>query len=318
MLNLNDAFYFVQVVDSKGFAAASRTLNVPKSSLSRRLKVLEDQLGARLLQCTSRTFAVTDAGWDFYRHASAMLIEAQAAENAVKARLGEPHGTVRLTCSGATAHSGLLELFPAFAQSYSKVKIVQHSTNRVVDVLREGFDVAIRAHPEPLRDCDLIQRRLGHSPRVLVAAPQYLRGCGTPATPAELAQRDGLVLTIASGVSSWVLTAPSGATVTVMPRPAFMSDDLLAIRSMAVAGTGIASLPRALCREHLASGSLVRVLPEWRAGGADISMLWARRRGQLPCVRVFIDFIASALPRQMQLDAGPVPIAPQTPAIASR
>src|SRR3990170_2884020 len=155
MLNLNDLLVFVRVVDHGGFAAASRALGIPKSTLSQRLSALEKAIGVRLVQRTSRSFVVTEIGRDFHRHAAAMLIEAEAAEHVVKGRLAEPSGTVRITASLPIAQFRLAPLLPRLAASYPKIRIMLHVTDRFVDIVQEGFDIAIRHHFAPLPDTDL-------------------------------------------------------------------------------------------------------------------------------------------------------------------
>ena len=144
MLDLNDFFYFVQVVDRGGFTAAGRTLRIPKSTLSHRIQQLETNLGVRLLNRTSRRFGVTDAGGEFYRHAGMMLREAELAEGAIRHRLNEPIGTVRCTAAIATMQFAMRDLLPGFLARYPKVNLVAHANDQFVDIVGENFDVAIR------------------------------------------------------------------------------------------------------------------------------------------------------------------------------
>src|SRR6201987_3767452 len=156
MLDLNDFFFCVQVVDRGGFTAAGRTLRVPKSTLSHRVQQLETRMGARLLNRTSRRFAMTDAGADFYRHAVAMLREAEQAETAIRHRLSEPAGTVRCTAAVATAQFAMREMGADFLIRYPKVELPLHATDQKVDIVGENYDVAIRAHSDPLPDSTLV------------------------------------------------------------------------------------------------------------------------------------------------------------------
>src|SRR5579862_3533571 len=160
MLDLNDVYYYAQVVEHQGITAAARALNVPKSSVSRRILALEASLGARLIQRTSRRCVVTEIGAEFHRHALAMLVEAEAAESVVRRRAAEPSGTIRFTCSVAFAQLALAELIPRFMAAYPHVRIEQHATNRYVDPVQEGFDLCLRTHTQPLPDSSLIQRSI--------------------------------------------------------------------------------------------------------------------------------------------------------------
>jgi DNA-binding transcriptional LysR family regulator len=302
MLNLNDVFLFVQVVDHRGFSPAARALQMPKSSLSNRIIKLEDRLGARLLQRTSRRFAVTDLGKEFYQHASAMLIEAGAAEDVVRRRLAEPAGTVRLTSSVGTSHAGLAVVLARFVKEFPKVRLLQHASNRTVDLVDEGLDLAVRAHQGALPDSELVQRRLGFSPRWLVAAKSYLSKMGVPQEPAELVHHEGLCMPAMPVDSEWRLQCADGSTTGVPITSRFCVDDLQTLRIAASQGVGIAALPAGLCHADVESGSLIRVLPEWIAGGSTITILTPHRRGELPSVRALSDFVAHHLRVIMRLE----------------
>jgi DNA-binding transcriptional LysR family regulator len=272
MLNLNDLQAFVQIVDHGGFAAAGRALGIPKSTLSKRLAELEKALGVRLVQRTSRSFTVTDVGRDFHRHASAMLIEAEAAENVIKRRLAEPSGTVRITASTPVAQFRLARLLPRLAADYPKVRIMLDVSDRFVDIVQEGFDIAIRNHFAPLPDTDLVQRRLSYDPAWLVASSTYLRNRGVPSRPEELGAFDG------------VMASPSDK---VWAR--YFANETVSLLEAAKAGLGVACLAGSFCASLVASGDLVRVLPGWTARGVATTLLMPHRRGQLPSVRAVAD-----------------------------
>ncbi|MBA3595427.1 MAG: LysR family transcriptional regulator [Polaromonas sp.] len=296
MLDLNDFYYFVQVVENKGFAAAGRALGLPKSTLSRRIIALETRLGARLIHRTSRRFAMSEAGQEFHQHAVAMLIEAEAAENAVRHRVAEPGGTIRFTCSIGMAQP-LAALLCRFLVMFPKVNLVQHATNRHVDLVEEGFDVGLRGHFKPLPDSSLIQRKLASTPWHLFASPAYLKRVGAPQTPSELTAHPGLTLGIRDAETSWTLRNSGGAEVVVPFAARIRSEDLETLRQAAVAGMGIVAFPPYLCRMETDQGSLQAVLPGWTAwSDAGVSLLAPSRRGQLPSVRAFIDFMVTEYP----------------------
>jgi DNA-binding transcriptional LysR family regulator len=293
MVNLNDLAVFVQAVEHGGFAAAARGLGLPKSTLSKRVAELEASLGARLIHRTSRSFALTDAGRDFLDHARAALIEAEAAEAVVRRRLAEPTGTVRLTASLPVTQFDLAGLLPELARSYPKLRLEMLATDRFVDLVQEGFDLAVRSHFAPLPDSALIQRRLGVDPVVLVAAPAYLAERGRPDRPEALAAHDGLLT--ASTAATWRLEDAGGRVVQVSPNRRMVADESLVLLGAAAAGLGISCLPHRIARAHLARGELVRVLPEWTAGAVTTTLLIPHRRGELPGVRVVIEFLATRL-----------------------
>jgi len=288
MRNLNDFIVFAHVVDHKGFAPAARALNVPKSTLSKRVAELEKTLGVRLINRTSRRFTVTEIGEDFYRHASAMLIEAEAAEAIVKGRLAEPSGTVRITASVPTAQMMLAGLLPPLAQAYPKMRVMLHATDRFVDVVQEGFDIA------PLPDSGMVQRRVANDAILLVAAPAYLENRGHPREPSDLSRHDGLLASLTS--EGWTMRNDAGVVVRVRPMPRFLADESSVLLEAAVSGLGITALPRKICRAAIEAGSLVRVLADWEAGSVTTTLLMPHRRGQLPSVRAVVDFIVTHLP----------------------
>ncbi|OCP09240.1 MULTISPECIES: LysR substrate-binding domain-containing protein [unclassified Ensifer] len=293
MRNLNDFIIFAHVVDHKGFAPAARVLNVPKSTLSKRVAELEKTLGVRLINRTSRRFTMTEIGEDFYRHAAAMLIEAEAAEAVVKGRLAEPSGTVRITASVPTAQMTLAGLLPQLALTYPKMRVVLHATDRFVDLIQEGFDIAVRDHFASLPDSGLVQRRVAADVIWLVAAPSYLARKGVPFGPDDLGGHDGLLSSLVS--DGWTLRHQDGAAVSARPKPRFVADESHVLLEAALSGLGITALPHKLCRAEIENGSLVRVLPEWQAGLVTTTLLMPHRRGQLPSVRAVVDFIADRL-----------------------
>ncbi len=186
MQDLNDFAWFVQVVDHGGFAAAGRALDQPKSKLSRRIAQLEERLGVRLIQRTTRQFAVTEVGQTFYQHCKAMLIEAEAAQQAVETLRAEPRGSVRITCPVTLLHVHIGPMLARFMARYPGVTLHLEATNRRVDVVGEGVDVAIRVRPRPIEDSDLVMRVLADRGHRLVASPDLISRLGRPQAPSEL------------------------------------------------------------------------------------------------------------------------------------
>jgi DNA-binding transcriptional LysR family regulator len=299
VLDLNDFFHFVQVVDRGGFTAASRTLRIPKSTLSHRIQQLETNLGVRLLNRTSRRFAMTNAGAEFYRHAVAMLREAELAETAIRHRLSEPTGTVRCTSAVATMQFALRGILADFLVRYPKVNVVAHATDQNVDLVGENYDVAIRAHSDPLPDSTLVQRTLAPAPWFLFAGSAYLDANEAPQTPKDLQNYPSLFMMRTGVAPVWRLRhsrkAPDEVVMPLTPR--LLSDDMTSLKQAAIAGLGIVALPGYVCREDVRSGALRRVLPPWRADDTTITALIPYRQGLLPSVRVFIDHLAAELPK---------------------
>ena len=295
MYDLNDHRAFVQAVDHGGFAAAGRALGLSKSTISRRVLELESRLGVRLIERTSRLFVPTDVGLDFYQHARAMLIEAEAAEAIVARHTAEPSGTLRMTCSVGVARSLSAPLVD-FMGRHPKLQLVQFATNKYVDLIEEGFDVGIRGHEGPLPDSTLIQRRLADSPWHVFAAPAYLERVGVPEHPSELNTRETIALGSNTRSPSWDFFGEE-EQLTLSIEPKLQSSDMETMKDAAVAAHGIVSLPSYVVRQELVAGSLVRVLPGWVTQRAQLSLLMPPQRSRLPSVRALVDFLVEVYPR---------------------
>jgi DNA-binding transcriptional LysR family regulator len=299
MLDLNDFFLFVQVVDRGGFTAAGRTLRMPKSTLSHRIQQLETNLGVRLLNRTSRQFGTTDAGNEFYRHAVAMLREAEQAETAIRHRLSEPTGVVRCTAGVATMQFAMRDMLPDFLNLYPKVNVVAHATDQIVDIVGENYDVAVRAHSNPLPDSNLVQRTLTPAPWFLFAGSAYLDSNEAPETPRDLQKHPSLFMMRTGVAPVWRLRHSSKAKdQVVLPlAPRLLSDDMIGLKQAAIKSLGVVALPGYVCRDEVRSGALRRVLPNWLAGDSTITALVPYRQGLLPSVRVFLDHLATEFPK---------------------
>ncbi|PSJ62870.1 LysR substrate-binding domain-containing protein [Pseudaminobacter soli (ex Li et al. 2025)] len=303
MIDLNDFFYFVQVVDRGGFTAAGRALRVPKSTLSHRMQQLEANFGVHLLNRTSRHFSMTDAGQEFYRHAVSMLREAEQAETVIRQRLKEPSGTIRCTAAVATMQFGLKDIIADFLIRYPKVNLVAHATDRTVDIVGDNYDIAIRAHTDPLPDSTLVQRALAPAPWFLFAGSAYLDRHGPIEAPQDLKDHATLFMMRTGVALVWRLRhiGQARAELVMSLSPRLLSDDMIGLKQAAIAGLGIVALPGYVCREEVQMGILRRVLPEWIAGDSTITALTPYRQGLLPSVRVFIDHLVGEFPKVVLL-----------------
>lgn len=300
MQDLNDFAWFVQVVDHGGFAAAGRALAEPKSKLSRRIAQLEERLGVRLIQRTTRQFAVTEVGQTFYQHCKAMLIEAEAAQDAVAALQAEPRGIVKLTCPVTLLHVHVGAMLAKFMARYPGVNLQLEATNRKVDVVGEGIDMAIRVRPRPLEDSDLVMRVLADRGHCLVASQSLIAQMGKPHAPADLSGWPGLSLGTGTSMHKWALSGPGGARAEVHFTPRLVTSDMLALREAALAGIGIVQLPLLMIKEQLASGALISVLKEWEPRREVIHVVFPSRRGLLPSVRALVDFLTEEYQRMIE------------------
>src|SRR5690625_3040402 len=186
MQDLNDLSYFVHVVDHGGFAAAGRATGVPKSKLSRRVAALEARLGVQLLQRTTRNMSVTEVGQRYYTHCAAMLAEATAAQETIDRTLAEPQGLVRLSCPPGLLYFGMAGRLAQFMAQCPRVQVQLEATSRRVDLVREGFDLALRVRFPPMEDSELHVRRLSKSPQRLMASPALFENHPQPAVPGDL------------------------------------------------------------------------------------------------------------------------------------
>lgn len=293
MRDLNDLYFFTQVVEHGGFSAAGRALGLPKSKLSRRIARLEEGLGVRLLQRSSRRFALTEMGQAYYRHCRAMVVEADSAEQVVAHSQAEPRGTLRISCPIALAQARLGPIVARFLATYPGVRVHLEATNRRVDVIEEGFDVALRVRTPPLEDSGLIIKVLEQHQGYLVGAPGLLDRVGRPATPQDLAPLPSLGMTRAGDRHSWLLTDQTGANIEVAHQPRLVSDDMVALRHAARAGIGIVHLPSLMVEDDLRAGLLEKILPSWTPPRGLVHAVFPSRRGLMPAVRLFLDQLAA-------------------------
>jgi len=292
MQDLNDFYYFVKVVDSGGFAPASRALGKPKSMLSRRIALLEKRLSVRLIQRSTRRFSVTAVGQTFYEHCKAMLDAAETATQSIELSRSEPRGSIRLSCPVALLHARVGTMVADFLAQCPSVTMHVQALNRPVDVIAEGFDVAIRVRPGPLQDSELVLKLLGTREQCLAASPALLRQHGTPSVPSDLARYPSLALGRSPDGHEWTLEGPQGARASIRHTPRLITDDMSTVRRSALAGVGVAHLPLMLIADDLRQGTLVKILPAWAPPRELIHAVLPSRRYMLPSVRALIDFLA--------------------------
>jgi DNA-binding transcriptional LysR family regulator len=291
MPDLNDMLFFAEVVDHGGFAAAGRALNLPKSKLSRRVADLESRLGVRLLQRTTRKLSLTQAGEIYHRHCVAMREQAEAADEAVALVQTEPRGTVRITCPVTLAQSTIGPLLPQFLAAHPQVRVDMLVTNRVIDLVQEGVDVALRVRASLDDSGSLVVKNLGETKGVLVASPQLLQRFGTPAGVESLRNLPTVAMSAADGRATWRLHGPRGAEFELEHGPVYTADDLLSLKFAVTQGIGMCVLPDYLCSEELRRGDLVPVLPGWGPPVAMVLAVFPSRRGMVPAVRRLLDFL---------------------------
>ena len=299
MQDLNDMLYFAEVVERGGFAAAGRALGLPKSRLSRRVAGLEARLGARLLQRTTRKLSLTEVGAIYLRHCAAMRDEALAADEAVAQLQVEPRGTLRISCPVTLAQSTLGYLVPRFMARHPLVKIDMRVTNRVVDLVEEGIDIALRVRPTLDDSGSLVVKNLGAAGGQLLANPALLARQGKPEKPEDLMRLDTVAMSWVDGRSSWTLIGPAGQEYVLQHQPRYVADDLQTLKLAILAGTGMGFLPESMSGAEQQAQLLVPVLPGWAPKPGVAHAVFPSRRGQVPAVRSFLDFLGEHMRGEM-------------------
>lgn len=293
MQDLNDLYYFAKVVEAGGFAAAGRLLGIPKSRLSRRIAELETRLNASLLQRTTRKLALTAVGERYLQHCQAMLLEAEMADEAVASLSAEPRGRLRVSCPVGLVHWSLTSVINDFLASYPQVQLEMLLVNRRVDLVNEGIDVALRVRDIGDEDPSLIVRQLAPALAALVASPALLAD-RVISTPQDLASLPVLGALEADRKVHYQLVHSSGELCEVSMEARLAIDDFPIRKAAALNGLGLTMLPMMNCRDELADGRLVQLLPDWSLPGGNLQAAYTQRRGMLPAVRAWIDHISAA------------------------
>jgi len=284
--DLNELLIFARVVHASSFIGAARALGMPKSTVSRKVSELERRLGARLLQRTTRKLSLTDAGRAYYEHAVRVVAEVEAAELAVSRMQDVPRGVLRVT---TPLNFGFLgPIVASFLQRFAEVQVEVVCADRVVDLVDEGFDVAIRTGK--LLDSTSIARELGALKSFVVASPGFLKKHGTPKSPQELASFDCVVFATGAQRAGWSLQR-DGHLLTVDVRPRIVVNDFRFIEEATTAGLGIALLPVFRCIEPLREKRLVRVLPEWCTVETPLHAVYPSTRHLTPKVKAFVEHV---------------------------
>lgn len=302
--DLNDVLAFTRVADSGSFTTAAARLGWPKSSVSHRVARLERTLGARLLERSTRRLRLTDVGARYHEHARRVLAELEMASATVASFRTEPQGWLRISASVVLGQALLPPLVAEFSSRYPEVRLFVDLGNRRVDLLEEGFDLAIRSGVLP--DSSLVARTLGRASARLYAAPAYLRDHGTPRSPDELA---GHVLidnapsappSPGASADRWTLSHDDGRRATVPARFRLVGNDPALLREVVALGTGIASLPDFVAAPALAGRRLVPVLAPWATRRVDVHAVFPSHKSLSPALRAFVDLAVLRLGEALQ------------------
>ncbi len=284
--DLNAALLFVRVAEAGSLRGAARALGVPKSTISRKLAELEERLGARLLQRTTRRLGLTDIGRAYYERASTAITALLEADTSVAEHLGEPQGLLRVTASTNVGAVMLPPILLEFLNRYPKVRVSLDLSERIVDLVKEGFDLAVRAGP--LADSSLVARRIGGSAMQVFGSPAYLRRHGRPKEPAELVDHECLLFTASQ--RTWNFTVERKA-IQIKVNGRLTANNVAVLLDAAVAGLGLAMLPTVMAEPAVARKELQPVLAAFTPPGAVLHVVYPSARFVSPSVRAFIELL---------------------------
>jgi DNA-binding transcriptional LysR family regulator len=300
-IDLNDLYYFCEIVRHGGIAAAERATREPKSKLSRRLANLEDRLGVRLVERSTRRFRVTAVGQTFYQHCVNMVLEAQQAQAVVAGVKERPSGLVRFSCP-----TGMLEtvtpIVASFLAAYPDVSLDVVTSNTPTDLIEHRVDVALRVRFSLDSDASLTMRSLASSRRILVATPLIAAQIEGETDPECLTHIPSLAFGADDAPDVWRLIGPNQSEKIVHVTPRLICGELFVLRAAAVAGLGVALIPDHFCQEELHDGRLVRLLPDWYKQPGLVHLVFTTKRGLTPAVRALIDHLAIAFKEDDALD----------------
>jgi len=291
-VDLNLVAIFLRVVELKSFTAAAESLGLPKSSVSRSVARLEESLGVQLLRRTTRAVSLTEAGATYVREASAALAALEDAHAALSQLDKRPQGPVRVTAPADLAALVLADIGARLVRKNPGITLEFLLTARVVNLVDEGVDLAVRAGP--MRDSSLRARRVKGLEAQLLAAPAYLEAHPAPGTVAELARHECVLFRPRRGRAEWALVGPTGPERVEVQGP-IGGDDFTFVREAALSGAGIALLPTLLCEQDVARGRLVRVLPAYRTAAAPLHVVWPGARQIPQRVQLVRDWLVSSL-----------------------
>jgi DNA-binding transcriptional LysR family regulator len=286
---------FAKVVELRSFAAAAGELAMSKATVSKAVTRLEERLGARLFNRTSRRLALTDAGHKLAERAARLLADGEAAENEALAQSVAPRGLVRLAVPMTFGVKALAPLLPEFFQTYPEVSIDLHLSDATVDLIGEGFDAALRIARLP--DSSLIARRLFTMPRYTVAAPSYLKRHGRPTHPMHLAEHKCFNYAYLTTPNVWHYTNAAGEQASVRPAGQLRANNGEAVMPALLAGLGIADLPEFIVGDAITSGEVEVILNDWKQAEGAVHLVTPPGGPRPARVEVLADFLALKLPR---------------------
>jgi DNA-binding transcriptional LysR family regulator len=263
---------------------------MPKSTVSRKLAQLERRLGVALLKRTTRSLKLSELGSQYYEQCASLVVALEEAERGLSEQKAEARGLLRITAAVEFGMHPLRGWIEEYLKLYPEVSVELLLTERLVDLVSEGFDLGVRVGV--LKDSSFRARRIGTADVQLFASPEYLKRRGSPAEPEELKNHDCLLFTAASGAKLWLLRGPRGRTYKHLARGRILANNMSLLKDLAVSGQGIALLHPFLCGEELKKGTLRHVLKAWKGGGAPIHLIYPEQSFLPLKLRSFVDFVS--------------------------
>jgi len=303
MESLSDVAVFVQVVRDGSFTKAADRLELSRSVVSKYVTRLEERLGARLLNRTTRRLSLTEAGRVFYERSRRGLEEIEEAETEVSRLQGEARGLLRVNSPMSFGILHIAPLLPEFLAENPEVTVDMNLDDRKVDVIEEGFDVSIRITDLP--DSSLVARRLGPCRHAIVAAPAYLEKHGVPRAPDDLRDHNIIAYQYQESATDWHFLTEDKEQITVPVSGSIKMNNSLALREALLGGIGITRTPTFVVGEDIAAGKLVSLLPNYQTLEVSIYLVYPQRRHLSPKVRAFVDFVAARISSDPYWDVAP-------------
>ncbi|AXQ13505.1 MULTISPECIES: LysR family transcriptional regulator [Shewanella] len=300
MPDLNGMLLFAAVVRAEGFSQAARETGLPKSTISRKIAQLEQQLGVRLLQRNTRSISLTQVGALFYQHCDSICNEVEAAKATIENTHNDVSGSLRIAIPVSFSQELIANLCSGFMRLYPGVELDVQFTDADVGLVGEGYDIAIKYGP--LQPSDLVARLLFERQPILVAGPGYLKSKGTPATPRDLARHDGILLGTSRSAPIWPLGKGSRKTMASFRRRTRVNSAIM-VKQLALDDFGIAMLSHSVCKNELASGALVPLLQEWPIEPFKVYGVYSSRRQLATNISVFLDFFTKRFNSQESLQS---------------
>jgi DNA-binding transcriptional LysR family regulator len=301
MQNLSDIAIFVKVVQHSSFTAAAEALDISQPVISKAVTRLEETLGARLLNRTTRRLSLTEAGAELYRRSAQALAEIENAELEVARYQTEPRGLLRVAAPMSFSLLHLTAMLPEFLDRYPGVQLDMQLDDRQVDLVADGFDLALRIGQ--LHDSTLIARRIAPCKQVVCTSPQYLASHSTPERPEDLLEHNCLAYTYLSTPREWRFKDSNGEVIVIPVKGSLQSNNGIVLRDAAVGGQGIAMLPTFYVCNELRDQKLKVILSEFPAAELSLYAVYPERRNLLPKVRAFIDFLIAKIQASPSWDA---------------